>query len=140
MKIFVKISLLALACFSAFAMAADPVKESAKPEVKLYIVSPQNGATVPQNLTVVFGLSGMGVAPAGVDKPHTGHHHLIIDGELPVAGVPMGTNVMHFGGGQTETTLHLEKGEHTLQLVMGNFMHVPLDPLVASEKITVTVE
>lgn len=108
---------------------------------ELYIVSPSDGDTVGKTFTVVFGLKGMGVAPAGIEKEHTGHHHLLVDyKELPQAGLPMGDGPMHFGKGQTETELTLEAGEHTLQLILGNHLHVPHTPMVVSEKITITVE
>jgi hypothetical protein len=108
-----------------------------------YIISPQNGETVPQTFTVRFGLSGMGVAPAGVEREGTGHHHLLIDlKELPDLDKPLPANdhIRHFGGGQTETELTLAPGTHTLQLLMGNYMHVPHDQPVMSEKITITVK
>ncbi|MEJ2530847.1 MAG: DUF4399 domain-containing protein [Halioglobus sp.] len=108
-----------------------------------YIISPQNGETVPQTFTVRFGLSGMGVAPAGVEREGTGHHHLLIDlKELPDLDKPLPANdhIRHFGGGQTETELTLPPGTHTLQLLMGNYMHVPHDQPVMSEKITITVK
>ncbi|MEL6471260.1 MAG: DUF4399 domain-containing protein [Cyanobacteria bacterium J06623_4] len=108
-----------------------------------YIIAPSDGQTVPQAFTVKFGLSGMGVAPAGFDKEGTGHHHLLIDvDELPslTEPLPATTQIRHFGGGQTETTLSLPPGEHTLQLVLGNYTHVPHDNPVMSEKIDITVE
>ena len=109
-------------------------------DAHLYIISPQNGETVGETFTVKFGLKGMGVAPAGVDKAKTGHHHLLIDSELPAMDKPMGKEVMHFGGGQTEKTLTLPKGQHTLQLILGNHLHMPHKPAVISKKITVTVK
>jgi hypothetical protein len=110
---------------------------------QVYIISPQNGETVPQTFTVRFGLSGMGVAPAGVERAGTGHHHLLIDVEtLPDLDKPLPATdqILHFGGGQTETELTLTPGTHTLQLLMGNYMHVPHDQPVLSEKITIKVE
>lgn len=108
---------------------------------QVYIISPKDGETVSETFTVKFGLKGMGVAPAGVNKPGTGHHHLLIDAKtLPKPGVPMGNDVKHFGGGQTETTITLPKGEHTLQLVLGDMLHIPHDPMVASKKIKITVK
>ena len=110
---------------------------------RAYIISPVDGATVSSPVKVVFGLSGMGVAPAGVDKQGTGHHHLLID----VAGlpdlklpVPADANHKHFGGGQTETTIELAPGVHTLQLLLGDKFHIPHDTPVTSKKITITVE
>jgi hypothetical protein len=83
------------------------------------------------------------VAPAGVDREHTGHHHILINlEELPdmTQPLPANDNVKHFGGGQTEATLTLEPGEHALQLLLGNHLHIPHDTPVLSEKITITVE
>ncbi|GLQ32594.1 DUF4399 domain-containing protein [Litoribrevibacter albus] len=105
-----------------------------------YIISPQHGETVDQTFTVKFGLTGMGVAPAGMDRKHTGHHHLLVDGKLPPMDQPMGKNVKHFGGGQTETTLTLTPGTHTLQLILGDMKHQPHNPPVVSEPITITVK
>ncbi|SIQ26838.1 DUF4399 domain-containing protein [Marinobacterium stanieri] len=119
-------------------------QESANPapaDAKAYIISPADGATVPQTFHVQFGLMGMGVAPAGTDKANTGHHHLMIDGkQMPMAGKAMGDEVMHFGGGQTETTLTLPPGKHTLQLILGDMAHAPHHPPVMSEVVTITVE
>ena len=109
---------------------------------ELYIVAPANGATVKSPVRVVFGLRGMGVAPAGVAHPNTGHHHLVIDAPLPAPGKPVPANehYRHFGGGQTEAVIELAPGTHTLQLVLGDHLHVPHSPMVASQKITITVE
>ncbi|MBR9830220.1 MAG: DUF4399 domain-containing protein [Oceanospirillales bacterium] len=129
------------AIISQTAMAAETAASASAPEAKVYIISPENGATVSETFTVQFGLSGMGVAPAGTDKANTGHHHLMVDGEqAPMAGKAMGQEVMHFGGGQTETTITLTPGQHTLQLILGDMGHAPHNPPVASEVITVTVE
>ncbi|MGD1898508.1 MAG: DUF4399 domain-containing protein [Phormidesmis sp.] len=108
-----------------------------------YLISPKDGQTVPEEFTVKFGLNGMGVAPAGVDKEGTGHHHLLIDvDELPNLDEPLAAtkNIRHFGGGQTETQISLPPGKHTLQLLLGNYTHVPHDNPVLSEKIEITVE
>jgi len=105
-----------------------------------YIISPQDGDTVKSPIKVIFGLKGMGVAPAGTERENTGHHHLLIDQEtLPAAGLPMGSPPIHFGGGQTETEIELPAGTHTLQLILGNHLHVPHTPPVTSERITITV-
>ena len=106
-----------------------------------YIGWPNNGETVKSPFKVWFGLRGMGVAPAGVDKPNTGHHHLIVDADLPPPDqpIPNNKNYLHFGGGQTETTLDLPPGKHTLQLLLGDANHMPFNPPVMSRKITVTV-
>jgi hypothetical protein len=137
---------LALLTTAGSALAADapglPVtKATAGAEV--YIISPQDGATVPQSFTVRFGLKGMGVAPAGVVHENTGHHHLLIDvKELPAAGqpIPKDEQHLHFGGGQTETTLKLSPGTHTLQLELGDSNHIPFDPPLVSKTITVHVK
>ncbi len=122
------------------ALAAD--RTSAPEGATVYIVTPADGATVSSPVTVVFGLKGMGVAPAGTEHDKTGHHHLIIDAPLPPAGepIPADDNHVHFGGGQTEYTIELAPGTHTLQLLLGDMNHVPHDPVVASEPITITVE
>jgi len=93
-------------------------------------------------IRVWFGLRNMGVAPKGVKFPNTGHHHLLIDAATPGPGVeiPSDRNHLHFGAGETETTIELPPGRHTLQLVMGDERHVTFDPSVASRKITVTVK
>ncbi|MES9944449.1 MAG: DUF4399 domain-containing protein [Candidatus Thiodiazotropha sp.] len=111
--------------------------------VKLYIISPMNGEQGSGPVTVRFGLRGMGVAPAGVEREKTGHHHLLIDvNEMPAMDKPLPSddNHRHFGGGQTEVTLDLEKGYHTLQLVLGDKDHIPFDPPIVSEKITIMVK
>lgn len=110
---------------------------------KLYIVSPVDGAKVKSPVTVVFGLAGMGVAPAGIKFDNAGHHHLLIDAELPKdLGMPLPAteNVVHFGKGQTEASVTLKPGKHTLQLLLGDHNHIPFNPVVASSKITITVE
>ncbi len=132
---------LALLC--ALALPAAHAGEGATPSpegASVYILSPAHGETVPTRFTVKFGLKGMGVAPAGIDRKNTGHHHLLIDAdELPPSGKPMGSDVKHFGGGQTETVLELPPGTHTLQLILGDHRHIPHDPPVVSEKITIHV-
>lgn len=108
----------------------------------VYFIEPVDGATVTSPVRVVFGLSGAGVAPAGVEQQATGHHHLLVDAGMPPAGLPIPTddNHHHFGGGQTETELMLEAGQHTLQLLFADYLHVPHDPPVASQRITINVE
>lgn len=122
------------------ASAADrtPAPEGAA----VYIVSPADGATVSSPVTVVFGLKGMGVAPAGTEKEKTGHHHLIVDAPLPPVDepIPADNQHIHFGGGQTEFVIELAPGSHTLQLLLGDLNHVPHNPVVASDPITITVE
>jgi hypothetical protein len=124
---------------AAAAMARTPSPAGAK----LYIVSPTNGQKVKSPVTVVFGLAGMGVAPAGIKFDNAGHHHLLVDADLPKdLGLPLPKtdNIRHFGNGQTEASITLTPGTHTLQLVLGDHNHIPFDPVVASPKITITVE
>jgi hypothetical protein len=109
----------------------------------VYFIAPANGEVVKSPVTVKFGLKGMGVAPAGVDNPKTGHHHLLIDvAKLPAmdSPLPADANHKHFGGGQTETSVELPPGTHTLQLLVGDMNHIPHDPPIISEKITITVK
>ena len=117
---------------------------SAPDGAEAYIQSPADGTAVSSPVTVRFGLKGIGVAPAGVQLPNTGHHHLLIDvgeADMPPLNLPLpATNqVVHFGLGQTETELNLEPGQHTLQLVLGDYVHTPHSPPVLSEMITITV-
>jgi len=127
--------------FAVVAQAGDMMRSSSPEGAMLYIISPTDGAMVSEDVTVKFGLRGMGVAPAGVEKKNTGHHHLLVDGKmLPAFDKPMGKGVKHFGGGQTEAMIKLGKGKHTLQLVLGDRFHVPHNPPVVSKKITVTVK
>lgn len=134
----------ALSGVAAVALAANPAlpTHKAPADARAYIISPADGASVGRDVTVRFGLSGMGVAPAGVEKENTGHHHLLIDvATLPAAGQPIPSDAhhKHFGGGQTETVLHLLPGTHTLQLELGDANHVPFEPPVVSKKITIHV-
>jgi len=116
----------------------------------VYFVGLADGAVVTSPVTVVFGLAGMGVAPAEVERENTGHHHLFVNRppfgegefgaeELTLA-IPNDDNHRHFGGGQTQVTLDLPPGQHTLQLVLGDQGHVPHVPPVVSEVITITVK
>lgn len=135
----------ALVAASATAAAQTPALPVTKApaDAAVYFIAPKDGATVGRDVTVRFGLKGMGVAPAGVAKEHTGHHHLLIDTKgLPAAGqpIPKDEHHVHFGNGQTETVLHLAPGTHTLQLVLGDANHVPFDPPVASRQITIHVK
>ncbi len=116
-------------------------RTAAPPGASVYIISPENGAEVGSPVTVRFGLRGMGVAPAGIPAPHTGHHHLIVDAEVPAANaaIPADDKHLHFGKGQTETSLKLTPGKHTLLLVLGDQNHVPHEPPVVSPRITITV-
>lgn len=116
----------------------------------VYFVNLQSGEVVTSPVTVIFGLENMGVAPAGTEKDKTGHHHLLVnrpplgegeDGALEFDDpLPADEHHVHFGGGQTQTTIELEPGTHTLQLVLGDHSHIPHDPPIVSDVITITVE
>jgi len=124
-------------------VAAQAAKTKGTDTATVYIVSPKDGETVSSPVTVRFGLKGMGIAPAGVNHPNTGHHHLLIDVATPPdfnAALPVTDNVKHFGAGQTETDLTLAPGNHTLQLVLGDHLHIPHEKPVVSQKITITVK
>lgn len=130
-----------LMCVGTIAFANELISKSS-PDARVYFIEPMDGATLPSTFTVKFGLSGMGVAPAGVNRENTGHHHLLINTEISDFTQPIGSSdqMKHFGGGQTETELTLPAGTHTLQLVLGNYLHIPHDKPVISETITVTVK
>jgi len=114
----------------------------APPGATVFFIDPTDGATLSSPVSVKFGISGMAVAPAGTMTPATGHHHLLIDTQLADTSLPVPSddNHLHFGKGQTETTLDLPAGSHTLQLVLGDGNHIPHDPPVTSGVITITVE
>ena len=135
-------SLLIVALAGIPAMALS--ETAAPPGASVYIISPKDGDTVSSPFKVQFGLTGMGIAPAGVEKPKTGHHHLIIDATLSAEELkqPIAADAkhVHFGGGQTEAIVTLPPGQHTLQLVLGHWSHVPFDPPIMSPVVTVTVK
>lgn len=125
------------------ASAVQAAGPTAAPEgAELYFITPADGATVSSPVTVHFGLRGMGVAPAGVEMARTGHHHLLINAPLPPLDKPIPADAqhVHFGGGQTEVTIELPAGTHELQLLLGDHLHVPHNPPVMSERITITVQ
>ena len=130
--------LAALPCAS-YGIEPSPAPKGAE----VYFISPANGAYLPRKFTVRFGLHGAGIAPAGIDVPNTGHHHLLINADpMPDLSLPLPTSdqVRHFGKGQTETEIDLEPGSYTLQLILGNYLHIPHQPPVTSGTITVTVD
>ena len=137
-----KLALVAFLSLSALAALAQVPRTPATQGTELYIIAPADNATVTGPVTVRFGLKGMGVAPAGIQLPDTGHHHLLIDADLPPLDkpIPADANHVHFGKGQTETTLTLAPGKHTLQLILGDHLHIPHQPAVVSQKITITVK
>ena len=135
--------LLCVSVGNSIAQDAPAMERAAAPDgADAYIQAPLDGTVVTSPFTVQFGLRGASVAPAGVQLPNTGHHHLLIDVtdmssfDLPL---PATDNVRHYGLGQTETELQLPPGEHTLQLVLGDWLHTPHQPPVMSEVVTVTV-
>ena len=133
----------ALVCLASVVSAQVPAKTKSAEGTTVYIISPKNGDTVGPTFTVRFGLKGMGIAPAGVQFANTGHHHLLIDVPTPPdpnAALPVSDNVRHFGAGQTEAEIKLAPGSHTLQLVFADYLHIPHDKPVISEKITITVK
>ena len=135
------LALLAGLAITGFTQASAQTASPAG--AKIYIINLKDGAKVTSPFLVQFGLSGMGVAPAGVEKPNTGHHHLLIDtalkGEELKGAIPADDTHKHFGAGQTETMVTLPKGKHTLQLVFADWSHIPHQPPVMSKPITVTV-
>jgi hypothetical protein len=121
------------------AMAATPAPEGAK----VSIISPADGATVDKTFTVKFGVEGIQLAPAGDQTPNTGHHHLLIDVDQPIAAgqvIPADANHVHFGKAQTEAEVTLAPGKHTLQLELADKNHMTFEPVIVSKKITVNVK
>lgn len=147
----IRTTFAALALSTTFAVAALAGGETpSNPDAEVFFVNIADGDTLSSPLMIEFGLSGMEVAPAGTETPMTGHHHLLINrpplgegegGADELAyGLPADENHVHFGGGQTETTIELPPGEHTLQLVLGDSGHVPHAIPIMSEVITITIE
>lgn len=131
---------LLLAAATTTVTAQELSKSSAG--AKVMILEPANGATVASPVTVKFGIAGMDISPAGTAKENSGHHHLLIDQKLadPKAGIPADEHHKHFGKGQTEAVVELTPGTHTLQLVLADHNHIPHDPIVQSEVVTITVK
>jgi hypothetical protein len=114
-------------------------------DAKVFFVEPKDGAEISGPVKVVMGVKGIEIAPAGTEKANTGHHHILIDTDVPkgekaLSPLPAEDNLKHFGKGQTETSLALAPGKHTLQLLVGDGNHIPYDPPLASDKITITVK
>jgi Domain of unknown function (DUF4399) len=142
MRSFIIAALLLTIPFAAGSLAKAQERTPSPAGAEVYIISPKNGATVHNPVLVQFGLKGMGIAPAGIKFDNTGHHHLLIDTDAPAdmgAPLPATDKIVHFGKGQTETTLTLTPGKHTLQLLLADMNHVPHQPPVISKKITITV-
>ncbi len=127
----------------AAAAAPAALPRTASPEgASVFFISPADGDTVSSPVAVEFGIEGMSVVAAGVNEAHSGHHHIIVDAELPDLGLPIpaDNNYIHFGDASTSTVLELAPGTHTLQLLLGDHLHIPHDPPVMSDVITITVE
>ena len=119
------------------------IKRNPAPEdASVYFINPEANTIVSTPVKVKFGVIGMEIVPSGQNTPHTGHHHIIINADLPDMNfpIPADENYVHFGDGSSETELNLAQGEHTLQLILGDYLHVPHSPPVYSEKIIITVE
>lgn len=137
------VTILAIAALGIAGVAASAQDLSKAPAgAKVSFLEPKNGATVSSPFKVKFGLEGMEIAPAGTERMHAGHHHLLINQKLadPKAAIPADDNHKHYGKGQTEAEITLPPGEHTLQLVLGDHNHIPHDPIVQSEVIKITVK
>jgi hypothetical protein len=133
---------LTVTLIATFAVAQE--RTPAAPNTEVYLIAPNDGAKLHGPVTVRFGLKGMGIAPAGIKFDNTGHHHLLIDTDISElkldAPLPATDKVVHFGKGQTETTLTLPPGKHTLELVFADYLHNSFDPPLHSKKISITVE
>lgn len=140
MRTAIAAAIFALA-FPVAALAAGE-RTPAPPGAKVFIIEPQDGATVSSPVTVKFGAENVEIAPAGIDKPNSGHHHLLIDTPLPDlnSAIPKDEHHVHYGKGQTEATVELKPGKHTLQLLLGDKNHIPTDPPLESPVVTITVE
>ena len=133
-----KYFLIFLFSISVNALEITPGSSSAS----VYFITPLDQESVSKKITIRFGLENFGVAPAGVQIDQTGHHHLIVDADLPPFDqpIPANNNYVHFGKGQTEVEIDLSKGTHTLQLLLGDFRHIPHNPPIYSKKIQITAD
>ncbi len=139
------IAALSLLLSAGQAAMAETAEQHWPAGAKVFFIEPKNGAEITGPVKVVMGVEGIEIAPAGTQTPHTGHHHILIDvdppkGEKALEPLPADDNHKHFGKGQTETALTLTPGPHTLQLMVGDGNHIPHDPPLVSEKITITVK
>tara|TARA_B100000530_G_scaffold333537_1_gene281715 strand:- start:14 stop:433 length:420 start_codon:yes stop_codon:yes gene_type:complete len=127
-----KILLIISIFFATFSICADP---------KVYFINLEDGDRVESPFLIQFGLSGMGIAPAGTDRKNTGHHHLLIDvNDIDLSKpIPTSSNHIHFGGGQTESLVDLLPGNYSIQLVLGDMTHTPHNPPITSQRINITV-
>ena len=127
-----KILLIISTIFATFSISANP---------KVYFINLEDGDRVESPFLIQFGLSGMGIAPAGTDRSNTGHHHLLINVEdIDLSKpIPSSSNHIHFGGGQTESLVDLMPGDYSMQLVLGDMTHTPHNPPIISQRINITV-
>ncbi len=126
-------------------IAAEPAMLPRSPSAdgaNVFFITPANGSSVSNPIRIEFGIAGMDVVKAGIDQPHSGHHHLLIDTDLPDVGLPIPADEhhIHFGDGSTTTEITLPPGEHSLQMLLGDHLHIPHNPPLVSQPITVTVE
>jgi hypothetical protein len=127
------------------AVASKPVampRTASAEGASVFFITPANGATVTNPIQIEFGIEGMDVVKAGDNQPNSGHHHLLIDTDIPNLGLPIPADErhVHFGDGRTATEIVLPPGEHTLQMLLGDHLHIPHEPPLVSEAITITVE
>jgi hypothetical protein len=129
---FMKILLIISTIFATFSISANP---------KVYFINLEDGDRVESPFLIQFGLSGMGIAPAGTDRANTGHHHLLINvNEIDLSKpIPSSSSHIHFGGGQTESLIDLMPGDYSMQLVLGDMTHTPHNPPIISQRINITV-
>lgn len=127
-----KILLIISTIFATFSVSANP---------KVYFINLEDGDRVESPFLIQFGLSGMGIAPAGIDRSNTGHHHLLINvDDIDLSKpIPSSSNHIHFGGGQTESLVDLMPGNYSMQLVLGDMTHTPHNPPIISQRINITV-
>lgn len=124
------------------APAATLERTPAPPGARVFFITPKDGDTVSNPVAIEFGIEGMSVAKAGVELPDSGHHHLLIDTDLPDLGwpIPADSNHIHFGDGSTSAEISLEPGTHSLRMLLGDYRHIPHEPAIVSDPITITVE
>jgi hypothetical protein len=142
MRSFAALAAIGIACCIGCGTAVADDARPALSGATAYIIWPRDGAVIPGGkFWLRMGLSGAGIAPAGISFPNTGHHHLIVDADLPPLDqpIPNDKNHLHFGAGQTEVRIELPPGKHTLQLLLGDADHMPQNPPIVSKKITITV-
>ena len=135
--------LIILVVCAVFLSDATAHRYSGDEQKRVYFITPSDGITTTNPVKIKFGATGINILPSGVDVPDSGHHHLLINvDKLPdlKSPIPADSNHLHFGDGQTETELNLPKGKHTLQLLIGNYLHIPHSEPIISEKIVITIE